>query len=670
MRSALRYRYSRWDGTQVPSLTADDVLDLMADDLLDSGDLRRALERLLAGGGLARSSGGRLEGLRGLLERLRAMRDQQFQEHDLRSLVNDLRDRLNDIVQQERSGLQGRQEQSATAPEGAREALEQVLARKQAYLDALPPDPGGMLTALNDYEFMDDGAREAFQELLRELQQQFLGNLFQGLQEGMQRLTPEDLSRLREMTQALNRLLEQRLRGEEGDFADFMARFGDLFPGVESLDDLMSQMQRQTAAMDSLLQSLGPTQRRALQEMLDALLQDDRLRADLARLGALLQRLNPDGPRGQGFLFSGDEPLALGEALRLMGHLGDMERLDRQLSQAMRELDPSVVDRRLMEELLGREAMEMLEELQRITQVMEEAGFIRDTGRDIELTPKAIRALGNKALRDIFAEIHKSRFANHDAKNAGLGLEREEDTKLYEFGDPFHVDIQATLRNALLRNGTGTPVVLSPADLEVYRTRFLTQAATVILLDMSYSMVGTGAFREGKKVAFALNSLIKAQFPKDALFLVVFSYYARELDPLRLLQSDWVEYGGGTNIQEGLQTARKILRGNRADTKQIILITDGYPTTFTEERREGWSGSFRSPGRRTGQAVEETLKEVKRCTQDDITINTFMMARDSVLVDFVHEMMRMNRGRAFFARPGQLGSYLLVDYLRNKRKVI
>jgi uncharacterized protein with von Willebrand factor type A (vWA) domain len=153
------------------------------------------------------------------------------------------------------------------------------------------------------------------------------------------------------------------------------------------------------------------------------------------------------------------------------------------------------------------------------------------------------------------------------------------------------------------------------------------------------------------------------------LFLVVFSYFARELDPLRLLQSDWVEYGGGTNIQEGLKKARMLLRSRYADTKQIILITDGYPTTFTEEHREGWGG-FRSPGRRSGQAVEETLKEVRRCTQDDITINTFMMARDSVLVAFVHEMMQMNRGRAFFARPGQLGSYLLVDYLRNKRKTI
>jgi uncharacterized protein with von Willebrand factor type A (vWA) domain len=215
-------------------------------------------------------------------------------------------------------------------------------------------------------------------------------------------------------------------------------------------------------------------------------------------------------------------------------------------------------------------------------------------------------------------------------------------------------------------------------DLEIYKSENLVSAATIIALDMSYSMVGSGAFREAKRVALALNTLIRSRYPRDYLELVVFSYFAAELKPERLLQSDWVRYGGGTNIQEGLRRARELLSKRKLANRQIILITDAQPTTYTgrlTELEEAWGdrgwgyGSYGTPRHRP-HALEETLKEVKRCTQNGITINTFMMARDPGLVAFAKLMSQMNKGRAFLASPGQLGRYILFDYIRNKSKVL
>lgn len=673
------YRYSRWDGTQeIDPLLADEVLDLLADDLFDEGDVRRALQRLFSRGAL-RPSGGRLAGLRELLERLRRRRLEQQERYNLGSLLDELQQQLEEIVRQEREGIQRRlaevQQEDVVSPdqERMRRVIEQLAARKMEALDSLAPDVPGKLQRLMDYEFMDEGARAAFQDLLRRLQQQMLGQYFQGLQQGLQSLTPEDLAGLREMVRELNRLLQQQLEGKptDADFQRFMERFGDFFPpGISSLDELVRHLHQQAAQMASLLESMPAALRQQLRETLDALLQDDRLRWDMAQLGHLLEQLT-GMPLGQRYPLRGQEPLGLAEALRLMEQLRGLDELERQFEAALRALDPNRVDREQVERFLGPEEAAMLEQLQQLTRLMEEAGIIRREGRDLELTARGIRKLGQKALRDIFAELQKDRAGQHSISPAGIGLEQEMETKSWEFGDPFLVDIPKSVTNALFRAGPGTPVVLSPQDLEVYRTEHLTRAATVILLDMSYSMVGSGAFREGKKVAFALNTLIRTQFPKDYLSLVVFSYFATELDPERLLNSDWVEYGGGTNIQEGLSLARKLLAKHKSATRQIILITDAQPTTYTGSWGEPYQWTHvRWSGQRRSQAVEETLKEVRRCTREGITINTFMMSRDPSLMAFAEQMTQINKGRAFFTTPGQLGRYVLVDYLHHKRKLL
>ncbi|MPZ50197.1 MAG: VWA domain-containing protein [Dehalococcoidia bacterium] len=665
------FSYSRWDGSQeINPLQPDELLDLLADDLLDEGSLRDALNRLLSRGA-RRPDGDRLQGLHDLLERLRNQRQQQLSQYDLGAFMDDIGEKLGSIVDQERTGIEQRLRDAGEsgADEQMRQLLEQLAGRKRQFLDDLPEDPSGRLEKLMDYEFMDSDARDAFNELVNDLRQKMMGSYFQGLQQGIQNLTPEDLAPVREMVRELNKLLAKRMTGEstDDDFHAFMQRFGSFFPpDIETLDDLIRHLQRQAAQMASLMKSLSDEQRLQLEQMMDELLRDDRLRWDLAQMAGMLEEIT--GQRmGQSFPFDGDTPLGMDEALRMLGRMQDYGELERQLQQAMRQMDPNLVDEQLLEQTLGAEERAILDELRRLTDMLEEAGLARRKGRDIELTPKGIRLLGQKALRHIFAELRKDRSGQHDARNFGLYSDQLVETKPWEFGDPFLVDIGKTVSNAVFRQGPGTPVNIEVKDLEVYKTENLVTAATIIVLDMSYSMVGSGAFREAKRVALALNTLISSRYPRDYLELVVFSYFATELKPERLLESDWVRYGGGTNIQEGLRRARQLLRKHKSMNRQIILITDAHPTTYTSPTGElmgGWGY-----GGRGYQAIEETLKEVRRCTQNGITINTFMMARDPSLIGFAKLMSQINKGRAFFATPGRLGHYILVDYLRKKSKV-
>jgi uncharacterized protein with von Willebrand factor type A (vWA) domain len=394
------------------------------------------------------------------------------------------------------------------------------------------------------------------------------------------------------------------------------------------------------------------------------LVQDPGLQNELAMLAANLEELRPMDDLRRRYPFRGDESLNLDQAMQVMRDLQEMDRLERQMREAIDTADPSSIDREMLARQLGEEAKDQLDQLDRITKLLEEAGLVERRGDQLELTPRAMRKIGQKALRDIFQHLARDRFGNHETDHRGRGGDRSDDTKAYEFGDPFLLDLRGTLQNSLVRHGVGTPVHLTPDDFEVYRTEQLDQASTVLLLDLSRSMIYRGCFLAAKKVALALHSLIKSQFPRDNLYLVTFSLYARQIQPQQLTALRWSEWEYGTNLQDGLMHARKLLSRHKGGTRQIVVITDGEPTAYWEPGHS--TPVFSYPP--TPRTLQQTLLEVGRCTREGLRINTFMLERSYGLMRFVDDITRINRGRAFFADPERLGDYILVDYLQQKQK--
>src|SRR5579864_3719522 len=534
------FKYGAWDGTQhVLDLDAEALLDAMSDDLLEEGDLLRALQRLFRQGA-QNQDGNRMPGLQDLMQQLRQRRQQQLQRSNLNDTLKDVREKLQEIQKTERTGIEnkvndGREKvQKGDIPEQLQKTMERMAQEHQQQLNDLPPDVPGQIQGLQNYDFMDPNARQMFQELMEQLRQQIMQQQFQGMQQALQNMTPEDLRSVRDMLKDLNQMLEEKARGGEPDFQSFMDKWGQFFPGVKSLDELIEQLQQRQAQMQSMLDSMSGEQRRELMQLMQSLVQDPGLRNELAMLVANLEELRPMDDLRRRYPFRGEDSMNLDEAMQVMQDLQEMDRLERQMRDAIDTADPTAIDREMLARQLGEEAKDQLDQLDQITRLLEEAGLVERHGEQLELTPRAIRKIGQKALRDIFQHLARDRFGNHESDQRGRGGDRSDDTKQYEFGDPFLLDLRATLQNSLVRNGRGTPVHLVPQDFEVYRTELMNQASTVLLLDLSRSMIYRGCFLAAKKVALALHSLIKSQFPRDNLYLVTFSLYARQIQPQQL----------------------------------------------------------------------------------------------------------------------------------------
>jgi uncharacterized protein with von Willebrand factor type A (vWA) domain len=481
------------------------------------------------------------------------------------------------------------------------------------------------------------------------------------MSEGMQDVSPEQMQRMKDMLADLNQMLEQRERGEEPDFKGFMDKYGDFFPGnPQTLDELLEQMAQSMAQMQQLLNSMTPEQRAQLQGLAQSLLEDLDLRWQVDELARNLQNAFPNMPWNRSMNFSGDEPMQLGQVPGLLDMLGNMDDLEHLLQSATQPGELAEVDIDQARDLLGNDAARSLERLRELARMLEEAGLIEQREGRLELTPKGIRAIGNKALGDLYRKLLKDRAGRHEVERSGIGNERAFEHKPYEFGDPFHLNVEETVKNAIWRGGGGTPVRLAPTDFEVERTELLTRSSTVLLLDVSLSMPMRDNFLSAKKVAMALHALITTKFPRDYFGLVSFGRVAREVKPELLPEMSW-DFEWGTNMQHALMLARKQL-AREGGTKQVIMVTDGEPTAHIE----GGEAYFQYPP--SPVTIEETLKEVMRCTREGIRINTFMLDESYYLRSFVERMMRMNKGRAFFTTPDTLGDYVLVDFLEQKRE--
>ncbi|HET8569076.1 MAG TPA: VWA domain-containing protein [Candidatus Limnocylindria bacterium] len=655
-------RYSRWDGTQrLDALEAEELLGAMSDELLAGGDLEDAMARLARWG-----MPGRMEGMQDLLERLRAARQRRGQRHDLSRIFDDLKRKLDEVKGLERATLERRRD--ADAPDAEmKAAMERFANERLAQLDQLPEDVGPAIRALQEYEFVEPKAAEAFQELLKQLQQQVLGSYFRNMRDALKDVTPEQIERMRQMLRDLDRSLRERMEGGEPDFEAFQRQYPELAGGAKDWDDLVKQLAMGMAAMRSLWNSMPGEMREQLDGLLGAAFQDPRLQEAMSSLAETLSQLIP--MEGREHDLTGDQPLSLSEALALMQDMDRISEFEEIVASAREAADLEKIDPEEVGKLAGNAARQALEELQRMTKLLEDAGLIRKDGDRYELTPRGIRKIGQRSLEEIFATLKKDAFGSHRARLSGRGGDPTDETKRYEFGDQFLLDLPGTLRNAVMREAAegrtrDAKVRLRADDFDVWRTELVTQSATAILVDVSRSMLFRGCFLAAKKVTLALDALIRSTYPKDDLFIVGFSAAAEVLKPTDLPGLTWNEYVYGTNMQHAFATARRLLSRSRGKNKQIVLITDGEPTAHFEAGAAIPSFSY-PPTRRT---YDETLREVVRCTREQITINTFMLARGHYLIDFVNQMSKVNAGRAFYVEPERLGEYVLVDYVKGKRR--
>src|SRR5437870_6131600 len=461
----------------------------------------------------------------------------------------------------------------------------------------------------------------------------------------------DDLMSDGDLWNALRRMFQRGLQNPQG-------------PQVPGLQNLLDRLRkRRQAQLDRYDLGSAPEDiKTKLAEVVRT--ERARLEAEMAQLAMHLDQLGLTEEFRRRYDFRGDDDVTMREAMKLMDELQQMEELERQLRRVQSPDDLDKVDPVDVQKLLGDESAQDLERLKELAKKLEEAGYLERKGDRLELTARAIRKLGDKALKDIFAHLKRDRFGRHAVERRGAGGDPTDEAKRYEFGDPFLLDLKKTLMNAVERNGAGTPVRLSPDDFEVIRTELSTQASTVVMLDMSRSMINNGYFLPAKKVALALTALIRGQFPRDSLHILGFSLYARQFKAEDLPKLAWSEWNIGTNMHHGFQLSRQLLGRQKGGNKQIIMITDGEPTAHME----GLEADFSYPP--TRRTFEETLKEVQRCTREGITINTFMLEQSRMLTAFIEQLTRINKGRAFFARPERLGEYILVDYVRNKRRAI
>src|SRR5579864_3686851 len=358
---------------------------------------------------------------------------------------------------------------------------------------------------------------------------------------------------------------------------------------------------------------------------------------------------------------------AIQQALE-QGKMFDDERLEQmmeQLKNLSEEQMQQLLDR-LVQKLIDDGHITIEEQNPEQAPRSGEAGTGPESKVKFEVTDKSLDFLGFKTLKDLLGSLGKSSFGRHDTRDLATGIEASGASKIYEFGDTLNLNVSETLFSAIRREGAKVPLDMDYSDLHVHQCEYQSSCATVLMLDCSHSMIlyGEDRFTPAKKVAMALSHLIRTQYPGDSLSLILFHDSAEEVPLSQLARVKVGPYY--TNTREGLRLAQRILQRQRKDMKQIIMITDGKPSALTLEDGRIYKNAFGLDP----LVVSQTLEEVSRCKRAGVMINTFMLASDFGLVQFVQKVTAMCKGKAYFTTPQNLGQYLLMDYMSRKMKTI
>ena len=640
----MRVRYSRWDGTQDPfgpDLSAGDVLEEMSEDLLSGEGPEGALQRILR-----RGMRGRFSGLDALRSRLRQARRQEQERLNLEGPLQEVLERLNEILETERTTLSFKAEDDARL--------------REQFLDSLPPDPAGAIGELKDYRFADQKAQQKFDELMSWLKDQVMSSYFRNLSEGLRNMSPEELKRFKDMLADLNSMVDARDREEPYDFDSFMQRYGDFFPdNPKTLDELLEGMARRMAALSRLMASLSDEQRAELEALARQVLEDLDLAFEVDRLAGALSDLFPNMPWDDPALAGGEDATPMQATVDALERLSDYEQLDRSMRADYAGASLEDVDEDQLRRTLGEDAARDLRKLKEVERALEQAGLVTRAGGRLQVTPRGARKLGERVLIRVFERLKRDREGVHAARQAGGLTEPTGATRPWTFGESGQIAVQRTVFNAVVRNGPSKSPKIRPDDLELIDAETRTEAATALLLDLSFSMPLRGHWIPAKKMALALHALIEGRYPRDSLYMIGFSDYARRMQPEDLTTAGW-ERVYGTNMQHAFNLAGRLLAQHPRATKQVIMVTDGEPTAHLE----GEEVFFSWPP--IPETIQRTLTEAMRLAKAGVTINVFMLEDSPGLARFMERLARLTSGRVFQTAGDGLDEFVIRDYVSRR----
>ncbi|MGZ4524354.1 MAG: vWA domain-containing protein, partial [Mycobacteriaceae bacterium] len=616
----------------------------IGEDVMAGASPRAALRELMRHG---------MPGQRGLdqlASRANKRRRELLKRNNLDGTLEEIRQLLENAVTEEQKEL------ARALDDEARLAEMELESRSSSTAEAVKE--------LSDYQWRSPQAKADFEKIKDLLGRELLEEQFTGMKAALEGASDQDRQRVADMVKDLNALLDAHARGEDTpeQFAEFMAEHGEFFPDdPQDVEELLDSLAQRAAAAQRMRNSMSPEQQAELDQLAQQAFGGPELADQLAQLGGLLRAARPEQDWESSEDFRGQQGMGLGEATQVMSDIGELERLAEQLSQSYPGARMEDVDLDALERQLGPQAVADAQTLSEIERELQRQGFLdRAPDGNWRLSPKAMRTLGESALRDV-AEQLSARRGDRDTRRAGAAGEPTGASREWQFGDSEPWDTTRTVTNAVLRTaGAPFPVRLSVADVEVAETEQRSRAAVALLVDTSWSMVAEGRWLPMKRTALALHHLVSTRFRGDALQMIGFGRHARTLTPEELTSLDGAREQG-TNLHHALLLAGRHLRRHPGTQPVVLIVTDGEPTAHLDP---GGHAVFDYPP--LAQTLGLTVRELDALARLGAQVTIFRLGDEPRLVSVVDQLARRAGGRVVAPDLDGLGAAVVADYLRKR----
>jgi len=649
-------RYAAYTGGPdplAPPVDLREALEQIGEDVMEGASPRRAMQELLRRGSPS------MKGADRLAAEVNRRRRELLTRNNLDGTLQEIKKLLDEAVLAERKEL-------------AR-ALDDDARFAEMQIESLSPSPAKAVQELSEYQWRSDEAKQKFDQIKDLLGREMLDQRFAGMKQALENASDEDRQAVNEMLNDLNDLLDKHSRGEDSqqDFQDFMAKHGRHFPeNPRNVEELLDSLAKRAAAAQRFRNSLSPEQRAELDALAQQAFGSPQLMEALGRLDSHLRAARPGEDWNGSSEFSGDNPLGMGQGAQAMADIAELEQLAEQLSQSYPGATMDDVDLDALARQLGDEAAVDARTLAELERALMNQGFL-DRGSDGKwrLSPKAMRQLGQAALRDVARQL-SGRHGERETRRAGAAGELTGATRAWEFGDTEPWNVTRTITNAVLRRAgsadRGGRIEIAVDDVEVSETETRTQAVVALLVDTSFSMVMENRWLPMKRTALALSHLVSTRFRSDALQIIAFGRHARTVSAAELTGLEGV-YEQGTNLHHALALAGRHLRRHPNAQPVVLIVTDGEPTAHLEAHDGRGSRVFFDypPHPRTIAHTVRGLDEVARLGAQ---ITIFRLGDDPGLARFIDQVARRVEGRVVVPDLDGLGAAVVGDYLRSRRR--